>query len=451
MSSALDLVVRAPRAVVDGRERPAAIAVRSGVIAAITAMDAPLSAEKNVLLGADEVLLPGLVDSHVHVNDPGRSEWEGFVSATRAAAAGGVTTVIDMPLNSIPPTCDVAALELKRRAAEVALVDVGFWGGVVPGNLGSLGPLAEAGVWGFKCFLLDSGVEEFPALSPADLVPAMREIAALDSLLIVHAEDAETIAAAPAPTGHSYARFLASRPPAAENRAIATVIDAARRTGCRTHIAHLSSSQALPALAEARAEGVPITVETCPHYLSLDADQIPDGATQFKCCPPIRDGANRAALWAGLASGVIDCVVSDHSPATVELKHADDGDFASAWGGISSLQVALSVVWTAAREQGFHPVDLAGWMAAGSARVVGLPGKGRLEVGADADLCVFAPDEQYVVDAGALHHRHPVTPYDGRRLRGVVRSTWLRGVQIGERSTVIGQPGAGCHLMREIR
>jgi allantoinase len=421
-----DLVVRAGRAVIAGRETGCALAIKHGRIAAIADLDAPLDAAVEVRLAEDEVLLPGLVDTHVHVNEPGRTSWEGFASATAAAAAGGVTTIVDMPLNSIPPTCDLPALQAKRaRAAANCAVDVGFWGGAIPGNLADLRPLHEAGAIGFKCFLLPSGVEEFPPLDRAGLLAAMAEIASFDGLLIAHAEDAESVREAPA--DRTYRSFLASRPAVAEGRAVETLLDAARRTGCRTHIVHLSSAATLPVLAEARAEGLAITAETCPHYLTFAAEEIADGATEFKCCPPIRDEANRELLWQGLTDGLIDCVVSDHSPCLPELKR---GDFGAAWGGIASLQLGLPAVWTQARSRDVPLTELAGWLAERPAALAGLPGKGRLAVGADADLCVFAPDEWFVVEPARLKQRHPITPYAGRRLSGVVRRTWLRGQQV---------------------
>jgi allantoinase len=412
-----DVVVRARRAVVDGAVRPAAVLVRGERIAAVLPFDAPVDAPQ-VVLADDEVLLPGLVDAHVHVNEPGRTEWEGFASATRAAAAGGITTIVDMPLNSLPPTVDVAALEVKRKAADgQCAVDVAFWGGAVPGNLGELRALHEAGVAGFKCFLIDSGVPEFPPLD--DPEPAMREIAAFGGLLIAHAEDGELVTTA---GGDRYADFVASRPPESEGAAIARLLDAARRTGARVHIVHLSAADALPMIAAARADGVAVTVETCPHYLSLTAEEVPDGDTRFKCCPPVREAGNRDALWQGLADGTIDMVVSDHSPCTPELKR---GDFGQAWGGIASLQLALPVVWTEARRRGHDLADVARWMGERPAALAGLSGKGRITAGQDADLTVFAPDTTFTV--GELQHRHPTTPYAGRELAGVVRSTWLRG------------------------
>jgi allantoinase len=331
-----------------------------------------------------------------------------------------------MPLNSIPPTTTLDALHVKREVAEGQVaVDVAFWGGAVPGNLHQLRPLHEAGVVGFKCFLLDSGVPEFPPLDDAGLRAALSELAGFDGLLIAHAEDADAIAAAPEPQGPSYAGFLASRPGAAEESAIARLISCVRVTGARAHVVHLADADALPVLRKARAEGVRITVETCPHYLAFAAEDVPDGGTQYKCCPPIRERWHRDALWAALRDGDIDLVVSDHSPCTPELKRLDVGDFALAWGGIASLQVALPAVWTGACERGIGLEQVVRWMAEGPARLADLPAKGAIAVGKDADLVAFAPDERFIV--GALHHRNPVTPYAGRELTGVVRRTWLRG------------------------
>ncbi|AYJ50238.1 allantoinase AllB [Rhodococcus sp. P1Y] len=430
MPEKFDLLIRAPRAIVDGRERAANVGVRRGRIVALDAHDTH-AADEVVELGPDEVLLPGLVDTHVHVNEPGRTEWEGFASATRAARAGGITTIVDMPLNSIPPTVDVDALSVKRRvAADKSVVNVGFWGGAVPGNLEQLRPLHDAGVFGFKCFLLHSGVDEFPPLSLPELEKALIEIASFDGLMIVHAEDAAVISSAPSASGTSYSGFLDSRPRAAENQAIAQVIDLSRRTGCRVHILHLSSADALPMIAQARQDGVRVTAETCPHYLCFDAEDIPPGATQFKCCPPIREAGNRELLWQGLADGVIDTVVTDHSPSTVDLKRLDTGDFGDAWGGIASLQVSLPAVWTEASRRGFALADVVRWMATNTADQVGMPDRGRIAVGAVADLVVFAPDEEFTVDVAALHHKNAVTAYDKLGLRGVVRRTWVTAASL---------------------
>jgi allantoinase len=426
-----DTVFRARRLVTAVGQRSGCVGVAGGRIAALSPLEAGLEGRRVVELGDDVILLPGLVDSHVHVNEPGRTEWEGFATATRAAAGGGVTTIIDMPLNSIPATVDVAALEIKRNSAEgQCFVDVGFWGGAVPGNLGQLRGLHDAGVFGFKCFLVDSGVDEFPPLHPAELDRYMSTLRGFDGLLIVHAEDSSAIDHAPSAHGPRYLDFLSSRPRAAENLAIARVVQAARGTGARGHILHLSSGDALPMIAGARREGVRITAETCPHYLMLTAEEIPDGATQFKCCPPVREASNRELLWRGLQDGTIGCVVSDHSPCTAQLKRLDIGDFRLAWGGISSLEIGLPVVWTQARRRGFALTDVVRWMAERPARLVGLRRKGRIGVGHDADFCVFAPDEAFAVDPKRLHHKHPITPYAGRQLLGVVLSTWLRGEEL---------------------
>ncbi|MPZ61212.1 MAG: allantoinase AllB [Propionibacteriales bacterium] len=431
MQEMQDVVIRAQRVVTDDGEAARCIGVRDGTITAIEPFDSPPDARRTVDLDDDVVLLPGLVDSHVHVNEPGRTEWEGFASATRAAAAGGVTTVLDMPLNSVPPTTDLDALELKRKSAQSqCFVDVGFWGGAIPGNLGDLRGLHGARVFGFKCFLVDSGVDEFPPLRPDELDAAMREAASLDALMIVHAEASDAIERAPDAHGRRYRDFLDSRPRTAENLAISNVIELARRTGCRAHILHLSSSDALPMIATARRDGVRLTAETCPHYLTFTAEEIPDGATQFKCCPPIREAANRERLWAGLADGVLDLVVSDHSPCPAELKRPDTGDFGAAWGGVASLQLGLPAVWTEARRRGFGLADVALWTARRPAETAGLLRKGRVATGFAADFCVFAPEETFVVDPESLHHRHPVTPYAGRTLTGRVRSTWLGGREI---------------------
>lgn len=444
MSEPLDLIFRAPRVITGAGEVARCIGIRDGRIVAIEPLDSVLEAKETIQLGDDEVLMPGLVDTHVHVNEPGRTEWEGFASATRAAAAGGVTTIVDMPLNSIPATVDVSALEIKQKvAADQAYVDVGFWGGAIPGNVPELRALHDAGVFGFKCFLLHSGVDEFPPLDAQELEIALREVASFGALMIVHAEDAHSIDRAPSPNGERYSDFLASRPRGAENLAIAEVIELARWTNCRVHILHLSSSDALPMIASARNDGVRLTVETCPHYLSFVAEGIRAGATQFKCCPPIREASNRELLWQGLADGVIDCIVSDHSPCTEELKRFDIGDFGVAWGGIASLQLGLPAIWTEARRRGHSLLEVVAWMAENPAKQVGFTTKGHIALGYAADFAVFAPDEAFVVDASQLQHKNPISAYDGLPLAGVVRSTWLAGSRID-----IAEPPRGRLLTR---
>ncbi|MCC5578262.1 allantoinase AllB [Microtetraspora sp. AC03309] len=414
-----DLVVRSRRVVTPEGEGPLAVAVRAGRIAALRPHDAPPPARETVDLG-EVALLPGLVDTHVHVNEPGRTHWEGFASATRAAAAGGVTTIVDMPLNALPPTVSVAALEVKRKAAEGQChVDVGFWGGAIPGNSGELEPLHRAGVFGVKCFLSPSGVDEFPALDRAGLREALRVLAEFDGLMIVHAEDPAVLTD---PLGPTYPDFLASRTAEAERRAVEQVIELAAETGARAHIVHVSSASCLEPLRAARRDGVRISAETCPHYLTLTAEEVSGPA--YKCCPPIREAANRDALWEGLADGVLMGVVSDHSPSTPDLKVPD---FAAAWGGISSLQLGLPAVWTSASARGHGLSAVTRWMAEGPAALVGLPYKGAIRPGADADLVAFDPEAGFTVDAAALHHRNPVSPYHGRALTGVVVRTWLRG------------------------
>jgi allantoinase len=432
---AYDLVIRGRRVLTAAGISPREVGVRAGVIAAVEPLGKGLSGADIIDLADDETLLPGLVDTHVHVNEPGRTDWEGFASATRAAAAGGVTTIIDMPLNSIPPTTTVAGLNRKREvAADQAFVDVGFWGGAIPGNKQDLRPLHDEGVFGFKSFLLHSGVDEFPNLDADELEEDLAELQSFDALMIVHAEDAHAIDQAPRARGREYARFLASRPRVAENKAITEVIERARRTGARAHIVHLSSSDALPMIARAKRDGIRVTVETCPHYLTLTAEDIPDGATAFKCCPPIRESANRELLWQGLQDGTIDCVVSDHSPSTLDLKDLEHGDFAVAWGGVSSLQLGLPLMWTEARQRGIPLERVVEWMAARPARLARLAGKGQLAPGFDADCSVFAADEEFVVKAAKLQHKNPITPYDGRTLSGVVRRTFLRGREVNGRT-----------------
>jgi len=418
-------VIRGTRVVAPEGVRPACVVVDRGRIAAIDSHDDVRAG--HVLDVGDLVVMPGLVDTHVHVNEPGRTEWEGFASATRAAAAGGITTILDMPLNAIPATTTVAALEAKRRSAlESAVINVEFIGGVVSGNTAEIEPLAKAGVRAFKCFLSPSGVEEFLNVTEADLRDAFPELARTGLPLMVHAEDPAHLVT---PTGDpcDYACYLASRPVAAEHAAIELLVRLVEWCETPVHIVHLSSATSLPIIHAARARGLPITVETCPHYLTFTAEEIASRATEFKCAPPIREAAERDALWRGLMEGEIDLVASDHSPCPPSMK-GTSGDFFAAWGGIASLQLSLAAVWTGARLRGMSFARMAQWMSEAPARLAGLhPRKGVLAAGGDADIMVWNPDEEFVVDRGALLHRHAVTPYAGRTLCGVVHATFVAG------------------------
>jgi allantoinase len=432
LTEAFEFVIRAARAISsEGKEVACAIGVREGRIAAIESLDAKLPARREIKLDRDVVVMPGLVDTHVHVCEPGNAEWEGFSTATKSAAAGGITTLVDMPLDSVPSTVTVSALEDKRKAASGQChVDVGFWGGLIPGHLEDLAPLHEAGVLGFKCFLVDSGTPHFPPVSIDLMETGLAILRDLGVPLLVHCESEEVSARMKVPHGRNYAGYLASRPREIENAAVAQVIEAARRTGGQAHVVHLSSSDAVSMIAAARRDDVRVTAETCPHYLAVAAEEIGDGQTPFKCSPPIREAANRELLWGGLKDGVLDQVVSDHSPCTVAMKNLDTGDFGSAWGGITSLQLGLSVVWTEARRRGVSLGQVAGWMSTKPAQLAGLPHKGRIAVGFDADFCIFAPDQPFVVDPAKLYHRNAVTPYVGRILTGAITDTLLRGRSI---------------------
>ncbi|HEV8321980.1 MAG TPA: amidohydrolase family protein [Myxococcota bacterium] len=485
MAAAGEWVIRSRRAVTPQGVCPAAVRVRAGRIVAVEPYGAAAAAPAGARAGAasgvmdgggagsetfdagDAVLMPGLVDSHVHVNEPGRTEWEGFETATRAAAAGGITTIADMPLNSIPVTTTPEALAVKAEAAaRGAHVDFTLWGGVVPGNTAALEAMIDAGVPGFKCFLVHSGIDEFPNVVESDLRAAMPILARRGVPLLVHAElpgpiEAAERARARADFGadggggvvvggggggpmRRYADYLASRPAAAEDEAVALVLRLAAETGCRVHIVHLSSAGALGALAAARARGIAVTVETCPHYLTFTAEDIPDGATLYKCAPPIREGDNRERLWAGLAAGHIDLVVSDHSPCAPEHKALEAGDYAQAWGGISSLQLALPATWTAARARGFGLDRLAAWMCAAPAALCGLGRrKGALAPGMDADFVVWHPERSFTVAPEQLRFRHAHTPYEGRTLNGVVEKTFLRGELVYDAASVDARAGAG--------
>ncbi|HEY5020958.1 MAG TPA: allantoinase AllB [Gemmatimonadaceae bacterium] len=424
-----DLVIRGRQVVTPEGVRAASVHVAEGRIVRLGEWEeAP--PETSVVDAGESIVMPGLIDTHVHINEPGRTEWEGFETGTRAAAAGGVTTILDMPLNSIPATTTVDALEVKRKAArETSVVNVEFIGGVVPGNVGELEPLRDAGVRAFKCFLSPSGVDEFPAVSDSDLRKAFPVLARLRLPLMVHAEDPACLLPGRG-SSRKYGDYLSTRPVAAERSAITLLTQLMARYPTPVHIVHLSSASSLDIVRTARARGLPLTVETCPHYLTFAGEEISDGATEYKCAPPIRDEAERDALWDALIAGDIDLVASDHSPCPPEMKQTE-GDFFSAWGGIASLQLSLSAVWTGARARGVRPERIAQWMSVAPAQLAGLQSrKGALAAGYDADIIVWDPKARFVVDPTQLLHRHKVTPYAGRELFGRVTATYVAGRRI---------------------
>jgi allantoinase len=442
-----DLIVRGKRVVTPGAERAASIYIRDGVITKIGNFD-DVSSTTPIYDADNFAVMPGLVDTHVHINEPGRTEWEGFATATRAAAAGGITTLIEMPLNSIPATTSVGSFQTKLAATACKLsVDTGFWGGVVPGNARELPGLWEAGCFGFKCFLIDSGVKEFASVGEADLREALPVLAKIGAPLLAHAEVPGPIedAATQRTAGGlrtSYQIWLASRPKAAENEAIDLLLRLGREFNARVHIVHLSSTDAIPQIQKAKATDQLVSVETCPHYLTFASEEIPNGATQFKCAPPIREDENRERVWAGLRDGTIDMVATDHSPCPPEMKRKDSGDFLDAWGGIASLQLSLPAVWTEAKRRGFSLTHLVKWLCEAPARLAGLTHqKGAIAAGCDADLVIWNPEAGFKVDPTQLHHRHKLTPYAERDLMGIVEATFLRGVKIFERGNFGAAPG----------
>ncbi len=421
----MSAVLRSTRVVTAQGTRAASLTISGGTIESVGEWDTPGAEDFG-----DSVIMPGVIDTHVHVNEPGRTEWEGFETATRAAAAGGITTLLDMPLNSIPPTTTVAGFEAKRKAASgKSLVNVEYIGGVIPGNAGDLGPMSDEGVRAFKCFLTPSGVAEFPAVTEEDLRIAFPVLAELGLPLMVHAEDPALLASVSEPS-RVYADYLASRPIESEHSAIEMMVRLMEWCPVRVHIVHLSSATSLALIRSAKARGLPLTVETCPHYLSFSAEEIPEGATQYKCAPPIRSEAERTGLWGGLVDGDIDLVASDHSPCPPEMKETH-GDFFSAWGGIASLQISLPAVWTGARSRNISLERVVEWMCTRTARLAGLQhSKGALRTGFDADITVMDPDASFRVDPSRLEHRHPVTPYAGKQLYGKVLATYVNGRRV---------------------
>jgi allantoinase len=445
------LVVRGRRVLTADGLGPASLHVREGRIVAVEDF-ASVPAGARVIDAGEDLVTPGVVDSHVHINEPGRTEWEGFETATQAAAAGGITTVVDMPLNCIPATVSRRAAEEKLRALEGKLhVDVSFWGGVIPGNAGELEGLAAFGVPGCKCFTCPSGVDEFPHVSREDLDRALPKMRELGLTLLVHAEAPGPLEAAEraiaGQDARDYGTYLRSRPRAAEDEAIAMVIELCRKHRARAHIVHLSSASALPMIHAAQKEGVGISAETCLHYLTFCAEEIAAGQTHFKCAPPIRERRNREGLWRGLEDGTISMVVSDHSPCTPNLKKLEQGDFLGAWGGISSLQLGLAALWTVAGERGHGLEQLFRWNSEGPARLAGLEGrKARLAPGFDADFVIWDERAPVVIKAEAMRHRHKLTPYAGRTLRGEVKQTWVGGKLAFDAKAGPAQAGVGRFL-----
>ena len=455
------LIVTGKRVLLDSASpiRPATLQIENGKIVSIE-LDKycgglASSSSDHLIDAGDSIVMAGIVDCHVHINEPGRTEWEGFATATCAAAAGGVTTLFDMPLNALPPTTAADNFRVKLDAAEdhKLFVNVGFYGGVIPGNQEELAALVQMGVSGFKCFMIESGVDEFPYCRPADIEQALEVLSKIPkTFLMFHAEmdsnkATENIISCCGPKRTDpvdYQTFLDSRPCELENSAIDVVIDLCRRYQSRCHIVHLSSAEALPAIRKAKAESLPLTVETCFHYLHFDADHIPKGATQYKCCPPIRDLENKKQLWAAVLDGTIDYVVSDHSPCTANLKVLDKGDFMEAWGGIASVQFGLSALWTAGQEFGLQFHQVARLLCENTAQQVGLADcKGRLAPGFDADIVIWNPDTQFTVEKSDLLFKNKLTPYEGKILKGKVEKTILSGKLIYDSRTGVDKTAYG--------
>ena len=443
----IDLALRGNKVFTPTGIRPAVVLVKDGLIADVLS-ELPAGFNATVIDVQDSVLMPGVIDPHVHINEPGRTDWEGFDTATKAAIAGGITTLVDMPLNASPVTTTADAFDQKLASTHGQLhTNCGFWGGLIPGNTSEIEKLIDNGVLGFKAFLTHSGIDEFPNVTEADLRKAMPIFARHGLSLLVHCELStdETLA-----TGdvRSYANYLSSRPKAWEDTAIALMIRLCEEYNCRTHIVHLSSANSIEPIAEAKRRGLPLTVETGQHYLFFNAETIPDGQTQFKCAPPIREKENNDRLWAALREGIIDFVATDHSPAPPDLKQITSGNFMTAWGGIASLQLALPVLWTAARQRGFTAADMASWLSAKPAQLAGVATrKGTIEIGYDADLVVWNPEKSFVVSADSLYHKHKMTPYLNETLYGVIEQTYLGGVPVFSHGTIT-QLNAGKPLLR---
>jgi len=442
----MHFAIQSKKVVIEGevQVKPACIEIKNGLINAIHPYNHKVDCD--VIDYLDKVIMPGLVDSHVHINEPGRTEWEGFNTATQAAAAGGITTLVDMPLNCIPVTTTKAAFKEKLAAVHNKLwVDCGFWGGVIPDNIDQLDDLLNAGVLGVKSFLIDSGIEEFPNVQASDIRKAMPILAKHNVPYLIHAElDCGSL---PDPIiGDKYNSFLASRPKKWENDAVALMVDLATEAkqkgyDCKVHIVHLSSDEALKSINEAKQAGLRFTAETCPHYLTLASENIPDGKTLFKCCPPIRENTNRESLWAAIKNGSISFIVSDHSPCTPQLKHIDTGDIEKAWGGISALQFGLSLIWTEAKNRGFTLVDMARLMSFETAKFAGLEHyKGQIKIGYDADFVIFDDEKVFTITNEMIKHKHKITPYEGREVQGEILHTYVSGHPVYSQNSFMNKP-----------
>lgn len=440
----MHFALQSKKVITQGQMKPACIEIKDELIIAIHPYDHSLTCQ--VIDHGEYVILPGLVDSHVHINEPGRTEWEGFNTATQAAAAGGITALVDMPLNCIPVTTTKAAFDEKLDAVHDKLwVDCGFWGGVIPDNIDQLDELLNAGVLGVKSFLIDSGIEEFPNVQAEDIRKAMPILAKHNVPYLIHAE--LDCGSHPDPIiGDKYNSFLASRPKKWENDAVALMVDLAKEAKqnghhCKVHIVHLSSDEALGSITEAKEAGLEFTAETCPHYLTLASENIPDGKTLFKCCPPIRENDNRESLWTAVKDGRISFIVSDHSPCTPQLKYIDTGDIEKAWGGISALQFGLPLIWTEAKERGFSLVDIARLMSFKTARFAGLDRcKGQISVGYHADFAIFDETKSFVISNDMIKHKHKITPYVGREVLGEIQQTYVRGKLVYSDDTFMNTP-----------
>ena len=419
-------------------EKPAAILIKGEKILDVVSIEnIPENCPTEEM--GNNMIMPGLVDAHVHINEPGRTDWEGFETATKAAAAGGITTIVDMPLNCIPVTTTVDALNQKIIATKDQLwIDCGFYGGLIPDNNQDLESLADAGVLGFKAFLSPSGIDEFPNISEKHLREALHILAKKGIPVLVHAELEN--GATSSEENKTYKYFQESRPKSWENNAIKLLIQLCREFNVHIHIVHLSSADILPEIAQTRKDGFPLTVETCPHYLHFSSERISDGDTRFKCAPPIWNGENRENLWAGLEEGIINFITSDHSPCTPELKNLEAGNFEKAWGGISSIQFALPVIWTECKQRGYSLEQLINWMSKQPAKFIGKDQqKGQISPGFDADLVCWNPDKKYIIKKEAIHHKNKLTPYEGESLYGVVNATFLRGQKVYENGQFLGK------------